>query len=164
MGKERAGAGEVLFGFLRVKLVFDFVVFEWNGEKAKAVDAAGGGACSGIVHAELKPKRVAKIDEQKQGERREEDAARDMAEGRRGIGESGWFRGHGLSVVEISGCRTLQLYQHGDGDAFIAVVEVAVAAQIRATFDGVARIVLEDAPLFAENDAGDQAFLLAAQQ
>jgi len=90
VGKERAGAGEVLFGFLRVKLVFDFVVFEWNGEKAKAVDAAGGGARSGIVHAELKPKRVAKIDEQKQGERREEDAARDMAEGRRGIGESGW--------------------------------------------------------------------------
>jgi hypothetical protein len=62
--KEGAGAGKVLFGLLGVKLVFDFVVFEWNGEKAIAVDAAGGGASSGVVHAELKPKKVAEIDEQ----------------------------------------------------------------------------------------------------
>ena len=56
----------------------------------------------------------------------------------------------------------MPLYQHGDGDAFIAVIEVAVAAQIGAMFDGVARVVFEDAPLFAEDDAGDQAFFLAA--
>jgi hypothetical protein len=46
------------------------------------VDAAGGGADSGVVQAELKPKKVAEIDEQEQGERREEYAARDVAEGR----------------------------------------------------------------------------------
>lgn len=90
VGEERAGAGEVLFGLLRVKLVFDFVVFEGNGEKAIAVDAAGGGARGGVVHTELKPKKVAEIDEQEQDERREEDAARDVAERRRGIGESAW--------------------------------------------------------------------------
>jgi hypothetical protein len=90
MGKKGAGAREVLFGLLGVKLVFDFVVFERNGEKAKAVDAAGGGARSGVMHAELKPKKVAEIDEQEQGERREEYTAREVAEGRRGIGESGW--------------------------------------------------------------------------
>lgn len=82
VGEERAGAGEVLFGLLRVNLVFDFVVFQWNGEKTDAVDAAGGGADSGVVQAELKPKKVAEIDEQEQGERREEYAARDVAEGR----------------------------------------------------------------------------------
>lgn len=70
--EEGTRAGEVLFGLLRVNLVFDFVVFQWNGEKADAVDAAGGGAGSGIVHAELKPEKVAEIDEQKQAERREE--------------------------------------------------------------------------------------------
>ena len=90
MGEEGAGAGEVLFGLLGVKLVFDFVVFEWNGEKADAVDAAGGEAGGGVVHAELKPEKVSEIDEQEQGERREEYAARDMGEGGRGVGGSGW--------------------------------------------------------------------------
>ena len=88
VGKEGAGAGEVLFGLLGVKLVFDFVVFEGNGEKAIAVDAAGGGARGGVVHSELKPQRVAEINDEEQGERGEEYAASDVAEGRRGIGES----------------------------------------------------------------------------
>lgn len=82
MGKEGANAGKVLFRLLGVNLVFDFVVFQWNGEKTDAVDAAGGGADSGVVQAELKPKKVAEIDEQEQGERREEYAAREVAEGR----------------------------------------------------------------------------------
>jgi hypothetical protein len=55
VGKEGTHAGEVLFGLLGVKLVFDFVVFEWNGEKSIAVDAAGGGARGGVMHANLKP-------------------------------------------------------------------------------------------------------------
>src|SRR5208337_4207976 len=121
VGKEGAHAGEVLFGLLRVNLVIDFVVFERNGEKAIAVDAAGGGAHGGVVHAELKPEKVAEIDEQEQGERREEYTASHVAEERRGIGERSWRIGHGIRVVEINGCRTVQLYQHGDGDAFIAV-------------------------------------------
>src|SRR5208337_1841637 len=90
VGKEGAHAGEVLFGLLGVNLVIDFVVFERNGEKAIAVDAAHGGADGGVVHAELKPEKVAEIDEQEQGDHREEYAAKDMAEGRRGIGGSVW--------------------------------------------------------------------------
>ena len=90
VGEERASAGEVLFGLLRVKLVFDFVVFERNSEKTDAVDAAGGGAHGGVVHTELKPKKVAEIDEQEQDERHEEDAAREVGKEGRGIGESAW--------------------------------------------------------------------------
>ena len=85
-----ADAREVFFGFLCVNLVFDFVVFELNGEKPDAVYAAAGGTRSGVVHAELKPKRVAEIDEQEQSERREEYTASDVAKVQRGIGESGW--------------------------------------------------------------------------
>ncbi len=85
--EEGAGAGEVLFGLLRIKLVFYFVVFEWNGEKAIAMDAGGGGAGSGVVHAKLKPKKVAEINDEEQGERGEEYAASDVAEGQRGIRE-----------------------------------------------------------------------------
>src|SRR5271165_5994276 len=69
-----------------------------------------------------------------------------------------------ITDIGVSCARTVQLYQHGDGDAFIAAIEVAVVAQLGAMFDGVARVVLKDAPLFAEDDAGDQAFFLAAQQ
>jgi len=87
VGKEGEDAGEVLFGLLRVNLVFDFVVFERNGEEAYAVDAAGGRAYSGVVHAKLKPEKVAEIDEQEQGQRREEYTASHVAEER--IGESG---------------------------------------------------------------------------
>ena len=86
VGKEGAHAGEVLFGLLRVNLVFDFVVFEWNGKEADAVDAAGGRAYSGVVRPELKPKIVAEIDEQEQGQRREEYTASHVAEER--IGKS----------------------------------------------------------------------------
>jgi len=194
VGKEGTHTRNIFLGFLGVKLVFDFVVFEWNGEKAIAVDAAHGGPRSGVVYAELKPKKVTEINEQEQGERREEDTARDVVEGRRGIGKVGWWSGHEFRVAELSlnsdveegflhsgtaesavppvemtdfrlsCCRTVQLYQHGDGDAFIAAIEVAVAAQIGAMFDGVARVVLEDAPLFAEDDARNHAFFLAAQQ
>ena len=88
MGKEGEDAGEVLFGFLRVNLVIDFVVFERDGEKAIAVDAAGGGAGGGVVHAKLKPKIVAEITEQEQSERCEEYMASHVAEER--IGESSW--------------------------------------------------------------------------
>jgi len=90
VGKKGAGTGEILFGLLRVNLVFDFVVFEWNGEKSIPVDAAGVGAGSGEVHAKLKPKKVAEINDEEQGERGEEYAASDVAERRRGIGESAW--------------------------------------------------------------------------
>jgi len=90
VGKKGAGTGEILFGLLRVNLVFDFVVFELNGQEADAMDAAGGGARRGVVRAELKPEKVAKIDKQEQNERREEYATNDAAEGRRGIGGSGW--------------------------------------------------------------------------
>ena len=64
MGEEGADTGDVFFGLLRVNLVINFVVFEWNGEKAITVDAADAGAQSGIVHAKLQPKKVAEIDEQ----------------------------------------------------------------------------------------------------
>ena len=90
VGKEGAGAGEVLFGLLRIELVFDFVVFEWNGEKSIAVDAAHGGARGRVVHSELKPQRVAEINDEEQGERGEEYAASDVAEGQRRIGKSAW--------------------------------------------------------------------------
>ncbi len=90
VGKEGEDAGEVLFGLLGVNLVIDFVVFERNGEKAIAVDAAGGGAGGGVVHAELKPKIVAEIKEQEQSEGCEEHTASHVAEERRGIGESSW--------------------------------------------------------------------------
>jgi len=42
------------------------------------------------VHAKLKPKKVAEINDEEQGERGEEYAASDVAERRRGIGESAW--------------------------------------------------------------------------
>ena len=162
--EQGAHTGEILFRFLRVNLVFDFVVFQGNSEKTDAVDAAGGRARGGVVHAELKPKKVAKIDEQEQGERGEEDAAEDMAERVRGVSKVGWGRSHKFRIVDVNGCGTVQLYQHGDGDALITVIKVAVAAQIGAMLDGIARVVLEDAPLFAEDDTRNQAFFLAAQQ
>ena len=70
--------------------------------------------------------------------------------------------GVAMSLTPELQCTTL--YQQSDGDAFIAAIQVAVAAQIGAMFDGVASIVLKDAPLFAEDDASDQAFFFAAQQ
>ena len=56
------------------------------------------------------------------------------------------------------------LHQERDGDAFVAAVKIAVGAEIRAAFDGIAGIFLEDTPFFTKNDAGDEPFLLAAQQ
>jgi len=56
------------------------------------------------------------------------------------------------------------LVQDGDSYAFIAAVKVAVVAKFGAAFDGVAGIFLKDTPLFTENDAGDETFLLAAEQ
>ncbi len=109
MRKERAHAGEVLFGLLRVDLVIDFVVFERNGEKAIAVDAAHGGAGGGVAHAELKPKKIAEVDEQEQGDHREEYTAKDMAEERRGASESGWRSGHELLFSGTEYCRAEQL-------------------------------------------------------
>lgn len=54
--------------------------------------------------------------------------------------------------------------QDGDGDAFVAAVEVAVGAQFGAAFDGIAGILLKDTPFFTKNDAGDEAFLFAEKE
>jgi hypothetical protein len=56
------------------------------------------------------------------------------------------------------------LVQNGDGDAFVAAVEVAVGAKFGAPFDGIAGILLEDTPFFTKNDARDDPFPLAAKQ
>jgi hypothetical protein len=59
--KKGVGAGNVLFGLLRVNFVVHLIVFETNREKAYAVNAAGGGPYGGIVQAYLEPDRIAGI-------------------------------------------------------------------------------------------------------
>jgi hypothetical protein len=59
---------------------------------------------------------------------------------------------------------TYFLDEDGNGDAFIAAIEVAIMAELGAALNGVTCIVLEDCPLFPKNDAGDQSFFLAAKQ
>ena len=92
--EEGTDTGEVFFRPLGVNLVFDFVVLELNSEKADAVNAACGGACTGVPHAELKPERVAEIGEQKQSECREHNETSNATEGYGGIGGSGRWGGH----------------------------------------------------------------------
>ena len=58
----------------------------------------------------------------------------------------------------------LRLDEQGQGDAFVAAVEITVVAEFRAAVDGVAGILLEDTPFFTKNDAGDETFLFAAEQ
>ena len=58
----------------------------------------------------------------------------------------------------------MQLDQDGDGDAFVAAVEVAVGAEFGAAFDGITGILLKDTPFFTKNDAGDEAFLFAEKE
>jgi len=52
--------------------------------------------------------------------------------------------------------------QNGDGDTFVAKVEVAVGAKFRAAFDGITGILLKDTSFFPQNDTGDETFLRAA--
>ena len=59
---------------------------------------------------------------------------------------------------------TYFLDEDGNGDAFIAAIEVAIMAKLGAALNGVTRIVFEDSPLFTKNDSGDQTFFLAAKQ
>jgi hypothetical protein len=56
------------------------------------------------------------------------------------------------------------LDQDGNGNAFVAAVEVAVGAEFRAEIDGIAGILLEDTPFFTKNDAGDEPFFFASQE
>jgi hypothetical protein len=56
------------------------------------------------------------------------------------------------------------LDEHGNGDAFVATVQVAVMAEFWTLFDGIAGIFLENTPFFSKNDASHQAFFFAAKQ
>ena len=78
MREKCAGAGDVFFGSDGVELVFGFVGFAGNGEKANAVDGGVGGAQARNREAGVVPSHVDGIgDEKQQGER--SDDAEDQA-------------------------------------------------------------------------------------
>jgi len=56
------------------------------------------------------------------------------------------------------------LDQDGDGDAFVAAIEIAIVAEVGAALDGITGVVFEDTPFFPKNDAGDEAFFFAAEK
>lgn len=59
---------------------------------------------------------------------------------------------------------TESLDKNGNGDAFVAAIEIAVVAELGAAFDCIAGILLEDTPFFTKNDARNETFLLATEQ
>ena len=88
--EQRVGAGNILFGLLRVNFVIHLIVLEMNSKKADAVDAPGGNASGGIVEADLEPKRITEKRKEKKYQHALERTKENALESPRWFGRNSW--------------------------------------------------------------------------
>jgi hypothetical protein len=99
--EECAGAGDVFLRLHGVDLVFGFVSFVGNGEKADAVDGRVGHAEPRNGEARVVPGEVNRIDDEKEKRERRDDAENQAGAGRSVIGAD--RHGIGLRRYSASG-------------------------------------------------------------